>query len=547
MRPLILWLAVLAQAGTAATRLRHAARHGGGTAEQGSQRQAVQDVYYVPSLLTKFLHFAESRQERSSARHDLERERLEAAIGATQDEHAKEVLAKTVEENELSRLEERNVYHEMENFINSVKGVLGSEQPKPMDCAELTCGEGASCQLKTDGATCECDEGFVGDGFVCKRPVAFVAKKLLPSMPSVQAADLHMAGVRDTLIVAFRDIATEKGYLLLGHVKPSNVEWSEPIPFTEGAAYSPQVALIPEDRFVVSYRDANTQGAGFFLGGQLIPGTAGGFNATLGAPVTFALKQSHQHTVVALPGSRFAVLFCEHKADGAFGSALLGHVGNLGVAEQQGIFPFAETAVTRLTATLLSPESFVVAYRAAPDPTADPLVSVKEEANVIYAKLTATDLVFDPHPLQLEPHKTEIWDRGLGLLTANRFLYTYQMGSEDKTMAAVVDVDPITHIMHVTSKHEVAQGFTPFSRSIGLAFSPGAPRTLSFYAHHGVGKYTACSLTTQGTMTNCAERTWLSHPVESVTATALGDARVIFVFAGKDGVPYYQVAALNAA
>ena len=33
---------------------------------------------------------------RSSARHDLERERLEAAIGATQDEHAKEVLAKTV-------------------------------------------------------------------------------------------------------------------------------------------------------------------------------------------------------------------------------------------------------------------------------------------------------------------------------------------------------------------------------------------------------------------------------------------------------------------
>ena len=98
------------------------------------------------------------------------------------------------------------------------------------------CGDAGPCDR------CECDEGFVGDGFVCKRPVAFVAKKLLPSMPSVQAADLHMAGVRDTLIVAFRDIATEKGYLLLGHVKPSNVEWSEPIPFTEGAAYSPQVA-----------------------------------------------------------------------------------------------------------------------------------------------------------------------------------------------------------------------------------------------------------------------------------------------------------------
>jgi hypothetical protein len=509
--------------------------------------QDVQDVYYVPSLLTKFLHFADAREKRSTMRHDLERERLEAAIESTQVEGDRELLSKTVEENELSRLEERNVFNEMRNFINSVKGVMGSEQPKPQDCAEVTCGEGASCALKTDGATCVCDEGFVGDGFVCKRPVAFVAKMLLPSQPSAQVGDLHMAQLGKALLCVYRDLATERGYLLVGHVSPATVEWSKPLAFSQAAAFSPQVAVIPEDRFVISYRDANTQGAGFFVGGQLVK-TDAGVNATFGEPVAFARMQSHQTSLLSLPGARFAIMFCEHKGDGqAFGSALLGRVGAHGVAEQQGIFPFAESAVTRLTATLLSPESFVVAYRAAPDPTADPLTAVREEANAVYAKLTSTDLVFDPHPLQLEPHKSEIWDRGLGLLTANRFQYTYQMGTEDKTVVAVVEVDRYSHRMHVTSKHEVAQGFTPFARSVGLAFSPGAPRTLSFYEHHGVGKYTACSLTTQGALTGCTERTWLSHPVESVTSTSLGDARVLFVFAGKDGKPYYQVAALNSA
>merc|ERR1719262_1707189 len=136
-----------------------------------------------------------------------------------------------------------------------------------------------------------------------------------------------MVSLRNTLLVVYRDLADERGHLLVGNVHPATVEWSAPIAFSPAGAFNPQVALIPEDRFVISYRDANTQGAGFFVGGQLLPGDAGGFNATLGEPVAFSRMQSHQTSLLALPGSRFAVLFCEHKTDGqAFGSALLGHV-----------------------------------------------------------------------------------------------------------------------------------------------------------------------------------------------------------------------------
>jgi hypothetical protein len=505
----------------------------------------VQDVYYVPSLLTKFMHYANDRLERSEARHDLERQRLESVLEAVTNDTSKDVLTKTVEQNELSRLEERNVLGELMNFVNSVKGVMGSEQKKPESCAVLTCGEGATCTMMTDGATCKCDAGFVGDGFICKRPVSFQAKQLLPDFPSVQVGDVHVSEMKGTLLLVYHDKTDERGYAMVGKVEPASVAWSKPVAFSEGSVFSPQGALIPENRFVISYRDANTQGSGMVVGGLLEKGNSSGLVPVMGTPLAFSRMQSHQTSVVPLPGSRFAVLFCEHKADGlAFGSAMLGEVLETGAAEQLGVFPFAESAVTRLTATLLSPESFVVAYRAAPDPTADPLTVVRGEANVVYGKLTAADLVFDPHALALEPSKTEIWDRGLGLLTANRFQYTYQSGTDEKTVVAVVEVDKLTHRMHVTSKKEVAAGFSPFTRSIGLAFAPAAPRSFSFYEHNGVGKYTTCSLNPTGSLVDCVEKTWLSKSVTSVSSLALGEKRVLFVFAGKDGVPYYQVAAL---
>jgi len=508
----------------------------------------VHDVYYVPNLLTKFKHFAEHRLEITDERSDLEQKRLQTAIEASVLPGTKDVLEQTLMQSELSRKEEKNVLHEVLNFVNSVKGVMGSEQKKPETCAELTCGPGAICELMTDGATCVCDEGYVGDGYVCKHPASFTPKLLLPDDPTVQVGEVHVSEMKGKLLVVYHNLADEKGYAMVGKVGPASVEWGKPVLVSANAsAFSPQGALIPEDKFVVSFRDANTQGAGLVTTGLIGHGANGTLIPVVHGSFPFARMQSHQTSVLSLPGSRFAVFFSEHGSNGlSFGSAMLGQVNADGVAEKKGIFRFAESAVTRLTATLLTPESFALAYRAAADPTADPLTVVRGEANVVYGKLAAKDLVFDPHPLALEPSKTEMWDRGLGLLTSNRFQYTYQSGTDEKTYVAVVEVDKLSHRMHVTSKQEVASGFTPFARSIGLAYSPGTPRTFSFYDHGGIGKFTTCNLNPGGVMQDCVEKTWLSKKASCVSSLALGQSRVFFAFAGTDGIPYYQIAALSA-
>jgi len=508
----------------------------------------VHDVYYVPNLLTKFKHFAEARIKITDERSDLEQKRLQTAIEDSYLNSTKDVLEETLMQSELSRKEEKNVLHEVLNFVNSLKGVMGSEQKKPETCAELTCGPGAICELMQDGATCVCDEGYVGDGYVCKQPTSFTPKLLLPDDPAVQVGEIHVSEMKGKLLVVYHNLADEKGYALIGKVGSAHVDWSKPVLVSANAsAFSPQGALIPEDKFVVSFRDANTQGAGIVATGVIKPGANGTFVPVMVGSQAFSRMQSHQTSIVPLPGSRFAVFFSEHGSDGlAFGSAMLGQVSAEGVVEKKGIFRFAESAVTPLTATLLTPESFALAYRSAADPTADPLTVVRGEANVVYGKLAAKDLVFDPHPLALEPSKTEIWDRGLGLLTSNRFQYTYQSGTDEKTYVAVVEVDKLSHRMHVTSKKEVASGFTPFSRSIGLAYAPGTPRTFSFYDQGGIGKFTTCNLNPGGVMEDCVEKTWLAKKASCVSSLALGGSRVFFAFAGSDGIPYYQIAALSA-
>lgn len=516
-------------------------------AATGDVREEAVDVYYVPKLLDKFLHYSEERSARSESMHDLERTRLEAALQEAKEPLGREMLTKTVEENELSRLEMRNVLNEMGNFVNSLKTMMGGGD-NAESCESLTCGDHASCGIGRDGAECSCDEGYVGDGFICEEPKVFLAKPLLPAnMSSTQVTDLSMSRLGSTLLVTFRTVADDRGYVVAGQVTPAHVKWSQPMPFGNGSSvFSPQATLIPEDRFVIAFRDANENGDGFVVGGQFLPGESGGFRLELGSPQPFARRQAHQMAVVPLPGARFACFFNDHKAEGEeYGSALLGQVDPGGKLSQQGVFVFAESAVTRLTATLLSGDSFVIAYRAPVDTSANALTIQYNEANCAFGKLAGNDIVFDPTPLRVDPGTTELWDRGLGVLTANRFQYAYQSGNEDKTKLAIVEVDRVTHKMRVTSKLELAQGFTPFARSVGLAYAPKAPRSFVYFEKSGMGRYSTCAVSPDGVLSDCTEHTWNSSPVDSVAAVALGDSRVLFVYTNKDGIPSYQVSVLE--
>merc|ERR1719235_3053886 len=147
---------------------------------------------------------------------------------------------------------------------------------------------------------------------------------------------------------------------------------------------------------------------GYIMGGQIDPRTS---ICLLGTTIPFARNQAHGYAMNVLPNSRVALMYSERTLDSEgktkamHGSALLAQITKDGVPEELGKYHFAEGPVTRLTTTRMTPESFVVAYRAEAEG------NTNEEASVIWAEMKGSELMFDPHPVSLAPNEKDIWGR----------------------------------------------------------------------------------------------------------------------------------------
>merc|ERR1719428_2260059 len=156
----------------------------------------VVDVYYVVKLLDKFKKYAVKHQALSDVRHGMEMERLQEAMENSDDEGDKTLLEASATENEESRLESQNAFNEMLNFVNTLKNSMGAKGSAP-SCEDLTCGEHAICEdTVAEGAGCKCEDGYEGDGFLCKPPIHFTAHPLIPfesKGPAPQVGEIHIS------------------------------------------------------------------------------------------------------------------------------------------------------------------------------------------------------------------------------------------------------------------------------------------------------------------------------------------------------------------
>ena len=211
-----------------------------------------------------------------------------------------------------------------------------------------------------------------------------------------------------------------------------------------------------------------------------------------------------------------------------------------------GTFHFLEYAATRLTAKLLTPTSFIIGYRGtkAVDEM-DPDIVHRQEASAMYGELVATELSFDPNPIDLEPETTNIWDRGLSLLGPNTFGYAYETGKDQATHLAVIHADA-DHQMKVMSRTKLSEGFSPFVRMVDVPYSIDDPHTLTYFQRDKKNIASICALNmTGGNLTDCEETVWMDRELSSVASTSLGNGRTLFAFADKDGIPYYHVIGLS--
>lgn len=512
----------------------------------------VVDVYYVVKLLDKFKNYAVKHQALSDVRHGQEMERLQEAMENSDESEDKTLLEATATENEESKLESQNAFNEMLNFVNTLKNAMGAKGSAP-SCEDLTCGEHAVCvDTVMEGAGCKCEDGYEGDGFLCKPPISFTAHPLIPfeSKPGAaapQVGEIHITVFQISRVaVVFRDVSKgEKGYFMLGRAGVAKMAWNYPKLFSnQTKAYGPVIAGLPNGRVAIAWRDQNVGGMGYIMGGQINPKTS---LCTLGETIAFARNQAHGYAAIVLPNSRVALMYSERQLDSSgktkamHGSALLTQIEKDGVPKELGKYHFAEGPITRLMATRLSSDSFVVAYRAEAEG------EKKEEANAIWAQMKGSELMFDPHPISLAPDETEIWGRDVSLVAKDYFAYSFHAGGEQVTKQAIVRVDPGTHKMTIVDgPSPIDEAPTPYVQSVSLPFAPRAPHTFTYYQKPGSGiaRAKVCPITPQGKMRDCTDLNFVGYELSTVAAEPLGEGRLLFVFADTTGTPYYQFVGL---
>eukprot|EP00438_Fugacium_kawagutii_P031628 Skav216552 [mRNA] locus=scaffold1776:340309:358532:- [translate_table: standard] len=426
-------------------------------------------------------------------------------------------------------------------------------------CDQLSCGKHASCADTFQGASCLCDEGYIGLGQECRAPSEF-APHLLLGENAAQAADIHVASFdTNKVAVVFRDMSKgNAGALVVGTIGEAGDLQLSPLEFftAPGAqAFAPVVAGTDGRQIAIAWRDDHRQGKCRLRAAAL--GTSGIRGAEMalswGPAMDFCSDQAHKMSIQSFSPNRIMVLYSD-KAKGSeiatesFGNSLLADIGSLGNISLLGNFRFTDSAVTRLEATKVSKNGFVLAARASP--AADdmnPQVAVKQEAMAMYGELVGEDLVFDPNPVNLEPEGNgQVWARGLSLIAPNTVAYAYQDASKMELKLSVLDIDPQSHKMKVVQDSSTFQkGFSPYVSMLSMPYSASDPYTLTYYQGEKSAIASICAWNSgRQQLENCEDFPWLSHKVSTVSGVSVGEGRVLMSFVA-EGTPYYTIFGLS--
>jgi len=523
-------------------------------------------VYYVTDVADRFADFASGHSSAADSFHLTEQGRLQTAIRNAGSRNDKAILEETAVRNEEARLEAENAFNEMQKFVTTLKEAMGAEG-RAESCQFLSCGEHAYCSSTPDRAECRCMAGYEGNGFICKSPRHALEQPLfaLSSTPP-RIADLHVSTLRGNHVaVVYRDVTKQhRGYLMFGLADLAGMVWKAPLPFGNGSAFGPVLVELQgrDGGVAIAFRDTNRGGTGVLVGGACNPEQN---RLDLGPARAFARYQAQGMGIVALPESLVAVVFAEHttnrmtrtpEAGAMYGSAVLARVNTNGAApEVISKRRFASGPVARIATSMLSPTSFVVAFRQAEDSAK----GERSEASCVSARLRGGgELIFDPRPLLLEPQRGQIWSRSVSLLGEGVVAYTYHSGNEQLTKQALLAVDPRTQQLGLLRAPTViSEGFTPYVGSVSTStpfvqhLSSGqaerlrvqGPRVLAYFSggESITPKGRFCKPDRESLPNNCQDIVWANHEVTSAAGAQVGDGRLLFVSTDASQSAYYSL------
>ncbi|CAJ1360015.1 unnamed protein product [Effrenium voratum] len=514
-----------------------------------------ENMDFLTKTLSRFQSFATNAQLSVQTRHRKEEQRLQEVIAQASDANVKTALEQSVKSNKDALDETQGIYTNIVTFSNDMLSMLKKTSQSGSSCDQLSCGEHASCADTLKGASCVCDEGYIGLGQECRAPKEFTPHLLLGEN-AARAADIHVAAFdTNKVAVVFRDVSqADAGALVVGTVGEAGALELSPLElFTAPGqkAFSPVVAGTDGRRIAIAWRDGQRTGGCRLRGAALGASGIRGAEMALswGTTVDFCGDQAHKMSIQPFEQNRIMVLYSD-KARGvtteSFGNSLLADIGNLGNVSLLGNFRFTDNAVARLEATKVGKNSFVLAARASPAvDDLNPQSSVKQEAMAMYGELVGEDLVFDPNPVNLETAAGQVWARGLSLIAPNTVAYAYQDGSKMQLKLAVLDIDPQTHRMKVVQNPAaIREGFSPYVSMLSMPYSESDAYALTYYQGDKEAVSICAWKSARQRLENCEDFPWLSQKTSSVSGVSIGEGRVLMTFA-VSGTPYYSVFGLS--
>jgi len=518
---------------------------------------AAEAFAHLLTTLDKFDGLAKSSRQSTLARHQKEAQALQDALNRAGKPEVKLALEQSLNSNKASLKESTRIFDEIQNFSDGMGAILrNSTTGGAKTCAEVVCGERASCTMTAKGANCVCNEGYVGLGQDCHPPPAFLPQPLIRGNSAVRAADMFVEVFgSEQIAVVYRNTADHgSGWVVVGRARDAGiVTLAPPEQFTigSGMAFGPIVVGTAGRRLVIAWRDAHRNGfcwmRGARLGGTGIRGAD--MAITWGEPSHFCNRQSHKMAMVALPKDQFALMFSDRDESSSFGNAILASVSNAGAIGELGRFRFSDEPVVRLELTRLTPSSFVLAARAGKTVGEDgPGQTVRQEAMAMFGKVAENELVFDPSPANLEPEKSQMWARGVSLVAPGTVAYAYQDGTDMTVKLAILEVDSSQHLKVLQEPIVIHKGFSPYISSLSVPYTMSDPHTLIYYEDE-VTKASMINVClwspSKKQLTRCEDFSWLNQHVSSFSAVRLGSAKSFLVFSAQDGVPYYGLIGLS--
>eukprot|EP00927_Polykrikos_kofoidii_P049934 TRINITY_DN43906_c0_g1_i1.p1 TRINITY_DN43906_c0_g1~~TRINITY_DN43906_c0_g1_i1.p1 ORF type:complete len:694 (-),score=82.97 TRINITY_DN43906_c0_g1_i1:76-1887(-) len=549
------------------------------------------DVYYVTEMLDKLKVLTQLRANVSESRQDRELARLNAALQRSVTPSDKAALMASIHSIAKARVEAHNASNEMYKFYYTIKAALGARGGLAPSCSVLQCGENAECRMgqstmlgtretfesasfgsvapsvsgggSAGTASCVCKNCFQGDGFDC-RPSACGSPAYHPPRPlpmhrgektaTSLIADIHVAVFSENCVaIVHRDASVEgRGFLQLGTVGERDAMFGPLYGFSgDFAAFAPVVTALDNGRLLIAYRDEDRAGDGFVVSGEVkVPFGANRsyLEAVLQRPRRFARGQSQRMVALPFAGSRVVVLYSGHIPPSAtstaqsFGGAFFVQISQGGSMSILGKYRFARNRrVSRLAATLLTPTSMVVAYRALPAGTVVP-GGKSQELSAIWMGMRDEELVLGQKALELEPGRREMWNRDLALVSENLVAYSYQSGTEKRTKVAMIRVDPMSNRLFLASGPDTLhKGDAEFVQAVSLAAGQAEPRTLTFFQRPGhTSKAAVCSVLATGQLSSCSEAAWVDNRFSCASASRLKDGRLFVAYADEKKSPWWQ-------